>query len=292
MYQLKDGKNNYHLIDCLTSIDLHTGGYVPSARTHIGGSYDKPDFGHICKTIYEFDNISMLWVIQEPGVDSPTSDYVFHPNHEEIEFVISGNGTMFYPDGSTFDVKAGHCMYHAAGQPHRLINQTDEPLNLLVVYPGKMSEVARCRFEEGKKYEKEGGHKLVYCPDAPKKMSPGFTGEAPDEGHYVSLIYEGEKICFIYVVMRPGNAAPMYDFVSHPEVNELEYVLDGHAIGIYPDKAYNIRAGLAAYHAPEQPHKFWNNTTDEDLRLLVFYSTSKLANAGRTHKKAIGFEVV
>ena len=59
----------------------------------------------------------MLLPTQEPGVDSPYEDFVFHPEHEEIEYVISGSGTMFYPDGSTLDVKAGTCMYHAPGQP-------------------------------------------------------------------------------------------------------------------------------------------------------------------------------
>jgi mannose-6-phosphate isomerase-like protein (cupin superfamily) len=292
MYKLKEGKNNYQLIDCSTSIDLHTGEYVPSARSRIGGSYDKPDFGHLVKFIYEFDDISMLLPTQEPGVDSPYEDFVFHPEHEEIEYIISGSGTMCYPDGSTFDVKAGTCMYHAPGQPHRLRNHNPDPLNLLVVHSVKLSQVARRRFEEGKKYAKKGGHKLVYCPDAPSRETPGFSGDAPDKGHYVSTIFEGEKACCIYVVMKPGNSSPMVDFVSHPEVTELVYIVDGHGIGIYPDKAYNLRPGLAAYHAPEQPAKFWNNTTDEDLRLLVFYSTAKPGNVLRTHKKAVGFEVI
>ena len=281
-------ENNYQIIDSATSVDLHSMKPVHEARLRIAGSYTEPEMGHMNKTIFNLDNISLLLAGQEPGVDSPYFDYVFHPGVDEIEYVLSSRGLMCYPDGKKYEVRPGHCMFHAADYPHRLHNiGQNETLNLIVVLSEHMSKVSRKCSPEEVRVETEGGHKLVFCPEHPATPDHNLPGD-PD-GLLVSNIYEGAKTCFAYVTLKPGFSAPECDFMAGKDHNELIYVLGGTGLGVYPDKVYELRQGLIAYNPPGQPVKYINNSND-DLVLAYFCSKAKLSDVEYSIVKASGFE--
>ena len=263
-------------MDCATAVDLHTGKPVDSARFRIAGSYTEPEMGHLNRTIFAFDDITLLLAGQQPGVDSPYFDYVFHPDHEEVEVVLAGKGLMCYADGAKYDVKSGNCMYHGAGYPHRLHNAGDETLELLVMLSGHIKDCTRQCSPEEVHVENNGGHKLVFCPEQPALTDHNLAGFAGD-GCELSLIYDGDNICYAYVVLKPGCVTPAQGFASNTKFNEVIYVFKGTGLAVYPDKTYNLKPDMAIYNPPGQGVRYENNS-GEDLVLCCFYPTGKLAD--------------
>ena len=289
-YELKDGLNEYGMMNRNTGWDYHYNRYVPGAKSFTRMDNNNPINGCICKTMYDLDTISWLMVKMEPTVASPAEGFVRHTTHEEITYVISGKGHLEFPDGTRYDLEKDISFYLEKGQPHRIVNDSNEILELYVVYSGNLSAIERDVYKEGDAYNKEVLCKYMSINSALQKIAPGFTGNAGDAGHYTAIIFEGEDICFLHPVMCGGNSSPMEDFVSHPMVHELECLVSGKLSVIMPDKTYTLTPDIVRYNAPEQPSKSWNNY-QEDARLLVFYSTGKLENVYRTHKHAVIFEV-
>ena len=106
---------------------------------------------------------------------------------------------------------------------------------------------------------------------------------------FVSLPSEDAALRASTLARRPGCSSPMFDYVSHPNVHELEFALEGNAMVIMPDKAYKLSPRIARYNPELQPSKTFNYT-DENLKLLVWYSTGRLANVGRIQNHAVQFE--
>ena len=233
----------------------------------------------------------MVIVTIEPSVSSPASDFISHTNHEEIALVLEGNGLIEYPDGVSKEIKLDDCFYLQAGQPHRIVNNSENILKLCVIYSGHIRNVERTKYKKGGALDKMKGYQNKNLSEAVQKIAPGFTGNKGDEGHYTAIIFEGSNICFLYAVMCKDNSSPMEDFVSHPMVDELEFAISGQGLVIFPDRVFRLRPGIMRHNPPEQPSKSWNNH-DEDLRLAVFYSTGKIADVYRTHKRARVFDVL
>jgi len=257
-------KRKYRVIDCLKSIDIRDNSFVPGARTRIGGSHDGDyDFGHNCKTIYEYDDFSLLWVTQEPGVDSPYDNYVYHPSAEEIELVLYGKCQMRFADGGGGPLLPGVCAHIPAGLPHGNSHQELDDVILLVFYPKPIAEVGRVEHKFSEQYTGGKNHLMVNFFEAPAKEV--------EKGHFITTICHGDKISAAYHCLKPGCSVPEVDFISH-DVDEIVFVLEGSGIATYPDKTYTLRPHLAFYNPGGCAHKFWNNT-NEDLRLVSLYVT-------------------
>lgn len=80
----------------------------------------------------ETDSLSFLRAYLNPGESSPEEDFVIHPDCEQVEYVVYGTGTARYPDGTAHKLQPGTAVYHAAGQPHRFENDSNEPLVYVV----------------------------------------------------------------------------------------------------------------------------------------------------------------
>jgi mannose-6-phosphate isomerase-like protein (cupin superfamily) len=65
-----------------------------------------------------------------PGRSNPVH---FHPNCEEVLYVLSGEGTHSY-DGRTVDLRAGMTIRIPAKVKHNLVNTGTEPLRTLVSF--------------------------------------------------------------------------------------------------------------------------------------------------------------
>ena len=264
-----DGNRKYRVIDCLKSIDIRDDSFVPGARTRIGGSHDGDyDLGHNCKTILEYDDFSLLWVTQEPGVDSPYENFVYHPSAEEIEIALYGKCQMRFADGGGGPLVPGVCAYLPAGLPHGNSHQELDDVILLVFYPKPIAEVGRVEHIINEPYTGGRSHLLIDFFEAPAKEV--------ETGHFTSTICSGDKISAVYHRLAPGCSVPKTDFVSH-NVDEVVFVLEGSGIATYPDKTYSIRPHLAFYNPAGCAHKFWNNTNG-DLRLVSLYVTGDPAD--------------
>ena len=255
-------RQRYRVIDCLKSIDIRDNSFVPGARTRIGGSHDGDyDLGHDCKTIFEFDDFSLLWVKQEPGVDSPYENYVFHPSAEEIEIALYGKCQMRFADGGGGPLMPGVCAYLPAGLPHGNSHQELDDVILLVFYPKPISEVGRVEHGINEPYTGGKKHLLVNFFDLP--------ADEVESGHFISTICDGDKISAAYHRLAPGCSVPETDFITH-DAAEIVFVLEGSGIATYPDKTYTLRPHLAFYNPAGCAHKFWNNTAG-DLKLVSLY---------------------
>lgn len=255
-------KRKYRVMDCLRSMDLRDGNFVPSARTRIGGSHDGDvDYGHDCKSIYEYDNFGLLWVKQEPGVDSPYHDYVSHPGADEIELTVDGEVVMRYADGEGGPLVPGICTYIPAGLPHGNHHPGIEDAVLLVFYPKPISQVGRTEHKLDEPYTGGKKHAMIDFYQTPaEEIAPG---------HFKTKLCDGEGICAEYHRLSPGCMTPEQNFVAC-DTDQIVFVLRGGGIATYPDKNYTMRKDIAFYNPIGTPHKYWNNT-QEDLQLIVLY---------------------
>ena len=268
-------EKKYRVIDCLKSIDVRDNSFVPGARTRIGGSHDSDyDFGHDCKTIYEYDDFSLLWVKQEPGVDSPYDNYVCHPAAEEIEIALYGKCIMRFADGEGGPLVPGVCAYIPAGLPHGNSHQELDDVVLLVFYPSPIAEVGRAEHKFTETYKGNKNHLLINFYEAPSNEI--------EKGHFITSICNGEKISAAYHRLAPGCSVPEVDFITH-DADEIVFVLEGQGIATYPDKTYSLKPHLAFYNPAGCSHKFWNNA-EEDLRLVSFYVASSIEAVNNTKK--------
>jgi len=269
-------KRKYRVMDCTRSMDLRTGEFVDSARTRVGGSHDgKVDYGHDCKSIYDYDNFGLLYVKQEPGVDSPYNDYVAHPGADEIELTLDGVAIMRYADGEGGPLVPGISTHIPAGLPHGNHHPGIDDLLLLVFYPKTVTEVGRTEHKMGEPYTGGKTHTIVNFLEEPAvEVSPG---------HFAATIHTGDKICMTYHRLVPGCSTPETDFTVH-DTDEIVFVFRGSGIATYADKTYQLRRDLAFYNPAGTPHRFMNNT-NEDLHLVVFYTCDDPAEV-KTSRKA------
>lgn len=256
-------KRTYQVMDCLRSLDLRSGNFVPSARTRIGGSNDGDvDYGHDCKSIYEYDNFGLLWVKQEPGVDSPYNDYVFHPGADEIELTVEGECIMRYADGEGGPLVPGVCTYIPAGVPHGNHHPGIEDVVLLVFYPKPISQVGRGDHKMGEPYTGGKKHEMINFYEAPaQEIAPG---------HFVTELCKGHGIRAAYHRLAPGCSVPVRDFITK-DSDEIVFVFRGTGLAVYPDKSYAMRRHIAFYNTPHTPYRYWNNS-DSDLQLIVLHA--------------------
>ena len=290
-FELPDGKNNYGYLDIETGYDYKAGKVIESSLSYNRQDGGVPIKGCLIKNVYDLDTISQIQVTIEPGAKSPSDGFVAHDGKEEITLVMGGTGKIEFPDGKIVDLETDVSFYLKPGQPHRVINDTKEVLKLMVFYSGPIDSVPRNIVGDKDAKSLSDGYSIKTLKDAIPQLAPGFSGDAPDDGHYVSIIFEGENICFLHPVQLPNVSSPEFDFVSHPDVHELEFAISGGGTVIMPDKVYQLRPGIMRYNPPEQPSKSWNNTS-EPLRLAVFYSTSSPKNVQRTRKHARIFEIL
>lgn len=274
-------KKTYRVMDCLRSLDLRTMEFVPSARTRIGGSHDGDvDYGHDCKSILGYDNLGVLWVKQEPGVDSPYTDYVSHPGADEIELTIDGEAIMRYADGEGGPLVPGICTYIPDGVPHGNHHPGYEDLTLLVIYPCPISSVGRADHKIDEPYTGGKKHTMINFLEAPaEEVAPG---------HFVTKITDGTGICAAYHRLAPGCAVPSEDFLCH-DTDEAVFVFRGGGIATYPDKTYTMKKELVFYNPAGTPHRYMNNT-NEDLHLIVVFTCNSVDNV-KTETKAYPSEI-
>lgn len=287
-YELPNGENNYGMLDFTTGYDLKAERVMPGVQTFVRTENNVPNNGCLVKNLYDLDTISQIYLVMEPSVASPRSGWAAHTEHEEVGVVLDGSGVLAFPDGVTHRLKPGDCWYIDAGQPHRFENDTLTTLKMMVAHTCPIAQVERDVLPVETSYQKKNGYSIKNVDDCIQSLAPGFTGDRPDAGHYTSIIFEGKNICVLHPLMCPNNSSPMYDYVSHPNVHELEFALSGEATVAMPDKLYHLTPNIARYNPPLQPSKSWNNY-GEDLRLIVFYSTGKLANVKRIHNHAVTF---
>ena len=256
-------KRTYRVVDCLKSIDVRNNVVVEGARTRIGGSHDgKQDLGHICKSIFEYDNFGLLWVVQEPGVSSPYDNFVFHPGADEIEFVIGGECSFSCPNGVKARLTPGTCFYLLNGMPHENTHNELDNLNLLVYYPRRISEIKRVEFNAETPYTGSGKFGMVNYFEVPaEEVAPG---------HFRLVTCNATDICSSYQYLRPGCSVPESDFITH-DTDEIIYILEGTGIATYPDKTYQLKPHMAFYNPAGTAHRFWNNSST-DLKMLVLYT--------------------
>lgn len=285
-YELKNGKNQYGFLDMETGYDYHQKKIIPGTQSYIRDGIA----GYVCKNLYDLDKISMQYVSVEPGVASPEEGLTCHTDCEEITLILKGKGMLELPEGKTYEIKTDISFYLAEGHPHRIINNSNDVLKYVVVYSKPIREVERVSFKEGMSYH-ENGCVVKDINEGVQNMAPGFTGNKADEGHSTSIIFEGNNICFLHPIQKPGVSSPEEDFVSHPGVDELEFAITGRGTVIMPNLGLKLTPRIMRYNPPEQPSKTFNNY-DEDLRLAVFYSTGQLKNVFRTHKHARVFDVL
>lgn len=286
-YELKDGVNYYGFLDMETGYDYHEKRIIPGTQSYIRDGV----CGCVCRKLYDLEKMSMLYVAVEPSVATPKEDFVGHTDCEEITLVLEGKGTLELPGGKAYELETDISFYLAEGQPHRIVNNSTEVLKYVVVYSKNLSELKRDVFKEGAADTDENGCIVKNINESMQKEAPGFSGNKADAGHLTSIIFEGNNICFLHPIQKPGVSSPAEDFVSHPGVDELEFALTGRATVIMPNLGLALRPGIMRYNAPEQPSKTFN-CFDEDLRLAVFYSTGKIKNVFRTHKHARVFDVL
>jgi quercetin dioxygenase-like cupin family protein len=266
-------KKSYQIIDCLTSIDLRKNQVVPGARTRVGGSHDgKQDLGHVCKSIFEYDNCGFLWVIQEAGVSSPYDNYVYHPDVDELEYVISGTCEFSCPNLPSTQLGPGDFFSPLDSLPHENTHDGLDQLNLLVYYPRRISDCGRIEFGLNEKYEGNGTCPIVRSySEEPEEISPG---------RFRVIGCEGRVTCSSYQFLKPGVAIPQTDFVSH-DTDEIIFILEGTGIATYPDKTYVLRPQLAIFNPAGTPHRLYNNS-DGDLKMVVYYTTGKFSDVKDT----------
>jgi mannose-6-phosphate isomerase-like protein (cupin superfamily) len=272
-------KRVYQIIDCLKSVDLHANAVVPGARTRVGGSHDgKQDLGHICKTIYDYDNFCLLWICQEAGVSSPYDNYVYHPGVDELEFVISGECEFSWPGGGSHWFKPGTCFCPLKGMPHENTMDRLEPLNLLVYYDRHLAQVGRVEFKLDEPYTGDGSVPVVNFYETPaQEIAPG---------HFRLITCNAAATSASYQYLKPGCSVPEADFITH-DTDEIIFVLSGTGIATYPDKTYRLRPQLAIYNPAGTPHKYWNDGAD-DLKALVLYTKGKVEDV-KTQTKSFAF---
>ena len=256
-------KRDYQIIDCLTSIDLHANAVVPGARTRVGGSHDgKQDLGHVCKTIYDYDNFCLLWVLQEAMVSSPYENYVYHPGVDEIEFVISGECEFRFPGSGYQYYTPGVCFSPLKGMPHGNKMDRLEALNLLVYYNKPLSKIGRVELKIDEPYNGDGTCPVVNYFEAPAQEIAS--------GHFRLTTCNATETSASYQYLKPGVSVPQADFVTH-DTDEIIFILSGTGIATYTDKTYRLRPHLAIHNPPGTPHRLWNDGTD-DLKALVLYT--------------------
>ena len=263
------GKRTYRVMDCTRSLDLRTMEFVDSARTRVGGSHDgKVDYGHDCKSIYDYDNLGLLYVKQEPGVDSPYEDYVSHPGADEIELTLDGIAIMRYADGEGGPLVPGVSTFIPAGLPHGNHHPGYDDVQLLVFYPKTVTDVGRAEHKMSDPYTGGKKHEMINFLEAPaEEVAPG---------HFFVNVHEGEQICMSYHRLAPGCSFPEKDFAAE-DTDAVYFVFRGAGIATYPDKTYVMKRDLAFYNPAGTPFRYMNNT-EEDLHLVVLYPCSSAKN--------------
>jgi len=290
-YTLPESENHYGMIDYELGYDLKDETFIPGMKTYLCEEQGVQIPGCLKKDIYDLDTICQQYVVMEPTVAYPTTaGFVAHQGVEMVGVILDGYGEISFPDGCTHSLRPGDCWYFAAGQPYRIENNSATLLKFFTAHTCPIAKIPYEYYPRDYTCEKDGGHGIKNIDECVKKLAPGFTGHKADAGHYTSILFEGNNICVLHPVQGPGCSSPMFDFVSHPNVHELEFSLSGNAMVIMPDKAYKLSPRIARYNPPLQPSKTFNYT-DEDLKLLVWYSTGKLENVKRIHNHAVDFEI-
>lgn len=258
----------------------------------------KSDKGHGHKDIItgEGHSLTFRWVTLEPGASGPERDFVLHPDGEEVEYIVYGQGRVLYPDGKTFPLKPGVMVYHSPGQPHRFENNSNEPL-IFVVVLGNGKGLRRIT------YSPSNPPKVEISNNIPKwdknrppyyeiidvsKVDPvvtGTEGQPGDKGHAHKTLLKPEEhsLTFLWIILEPGASGPEKDFVIHPKCEQVEYILYGRGRALYPDgKTFPLIPGVTAYHSAGQPHRFENNS-NEPLLFIVATWVGELNQEGRVH---------
>ncbi len=97
-------------------------------------SYDVPgEFGHSMEgQKYGFEALSLIITETHPNGGPPLH------THEVEEAHVLIDGTVLYVIGdSTFTVEGPYVAKVPAGVPHTFINSSQEPINIVAVFPGK-----------------------------------------------------------------------------------------------------------------------------------------------------------
>ena len=289
-YTLPDHENHYGMIDYELGYDLKDERFIPEMKTYLREENGKAVPGHLMKNIYDLDNICQQYVVMEPTVTYPVQDgFICHPGVEFVGVILEGYGKVSFPDGESHDFRPGDCWYFKAGQPYRIENNERSLLKFFTAHTSPIAEIPYEYLPADCGVVIENGHGIRNIDTCEGTLAPGFTGHKADAGHWTTLMFEGDNICVLHPVQGPGCSSPMFDYVSHPNVHELEFALEGNAMVIMPDKAYKLSPRIARYNPELQPSKTFNYT-DENLKLLVWYSTGRLANVGRIQNHAVTFE--
>lgn len=271
-------KREYAIIDCLTSVDIRKNAVVPAARTRVGGSHDgKQDLGHVCKSIFEYDNFGFLWVVQEAGVSSPYNDFVYHTGVDELEFVVSGECNFICPDGFDQDLRPGDCFALFDSIPHKNTHDGLDLLNLLVFYPKQISKIDRVEFKNGTPYAGKGRCEVVNCySTTAAEIAPGM--------HRLE-VFNASTTSMVYQYLTSGASTPDRDFHIH-SVDQVIYILGGEGIATYGDKTYRIRPHLAIHNPAGTPYRLMNDGKD-DLKMMCYYTTGNVADVQTSVKSVM-----
>ena len=77
------------------------------------------------------------------------------------------------------------------------------------------------------------------------------------------------KQTFGYVVIDPGKENGVH---SHPNCEEILFVIEGECLHSYDDKKYNLKAGEAIFIPADVKHNA-RNIGDTPLKMIVSYSS-------------------
>ena len=174
VYELPNGKNRYGFLDMETGYDYFEKRIMPGTQSRLRRENEKAIEGCVIKTLYDLDNISMLYISIEPSVKSTTRDFVCHTGHEEILLVLSGEAVMEFPDGEKYDLKVDDAVYLAEGIPHRIINTSTKVLKYVVCYTGPRR--IKFRVAIGMALNSIRKADLKNLKECEQKLAPGFRG--------------------------------------------------------------------------------------------------------------------
>ncbi|SCJ53762.1 Uncharacterized conserved protein%2C contains double-stranded beta-helix domain [Anaerotruncus sp. 2789STDY5834896] len=269
----------YRVMDTDVGKDLVTGQYVEAARWAASPSFDGCPInrGNLGKTIFDEDKMSLMRAIQGAGVSSPSlPGYVYHENRSEIEYALTGCGCQYYPDGSTHQVQAGDCMFHAEGQPHRLKNMTDVGIELCIGVNGSATErfpgqlgADRGRWDQNEYYCRDGGYRIAH-------RGQGQVYQLWGGAATVEAVLETPGLSSGRVVAQPAASQRGGFYVSR-NADEMALVTAGAGLLIFPDEVFALQKDIAYYIFADQPYKIVA-TGDRPLHMLAYWSASAIVN--------------
>lgn len=259
----------YEVIDINNNLNMRTMQYATETRSGLATNYegDGVDKGHCVQSIWGTDKLGLMRISQGAGIaTSPEGCFIYHSNAVEIEYVLSSEAKLEYPDGTIVDVYPGDCSCSQPGQPHRMETTGKEHMQLAVLLSCSPKMCDRVIYDPKTEQHECDKWDVKRCDEL---LSLDYGDPLVD----IKVVYEGndKDVCFCQVTMKPGATVPMEHFICNANCDEIVLVKEGVGLAIYPDKTYPLYRDMSMYNYSGQPYKYIN-TGNTDLVLLNLYS--------------------